>query len=171
MDWIVILLIFAGIALLIHLSTIDLKIRLLPNVYVAAFALCGVMLHFVAPQFLTFQDMAFGALCGYGFLYALRFVANAYYKQDSLGLGDVKLLGAAGLWLGLNGVLLALTLGAFAGLLHGVGVALYLSVKNKQKPNLSRLAIPAGPGFAVGIVLAAVPIYGDFVIEALASLL
>ena len=89
---------------------------------------------------------------GGGILYVIRMAGNAYYKQDTLGLGDVKLLAAAGLWLGMEGVVFALTAGAFAGLLHGIFVACYRAIKEKTKPNLNRLMIPAGPGFCIGIV-------------------
>lgn len=140
--------------LLVVLCIIDLRVRLLPNIFVFPFAVLGVVFHFVTDfQILSYQDMLIGGAVGYGFLFLLRAVANAYYKQDSLGLGDVKLMGGAGLWLGLEGVLMALTVGAFAGLLHGIGYALLIAVKNKSKPNFHRLAIPAGPGFTVGIVL------------------
>ena len=144
-----------ALILLLCLCIIDLRVRLLPNVLVLPFAILGVLFHAVNDfEILTFKQIMIGAAVGYGFLYALRFAANAYYKQDSLGLGDVKLMGAAGLWLGAEGVLIALTVGAFAGLIHGVLYALVMAIKNKSAPNLKRLAIPAGPGFAVGILAA-----------------
>lgn len=142
--------------LLLMLCIIDLRHRLLPNVLVFPFALLGIAFHVLTDfQVLGYKDVLIGGAAGYGFLFILRAGANAYYKQDALGLGDVKLMGAAGLWLGLEGVLTALTVGAFAGLLHGVLYAFYLALKNRAKPNFHRLAIPAGPGFAVGIVASA----------------
>ena len=140
--------------LLIILSIIDLRVRLLPTIYVFPFAILGPLFHCSEDfRFLSLHDIALGGLIGFGFLYILRFAANAYYKQDALGLGDVKLMGAAGLWLGIEGILIALTIGAFAGLLHGIIYAFWLAIKNKSKPNFHRLAIPAGPGFIAGIVL------------------
>ena len=93
---------------------------------------------------------------GAGTLMTIRFFGNMYYKQDTLGLGDVKLLAAAGLWLGVEGVVMAMTVGACAGLLHGIGFALVRAIKEKTKPDLHRLMIPAGPGFCVGIVIACI---------------
>jgi leader peptidase (prepilin peptidase)/N-methyltransferase len=92
---------------------------------------------------------------------------NAYYKQDTLGLGDVKLLAAAGLWLGVEGVVIALTVGAFAGLLHGIAVGLIQAVRDKRKANFSRLMIPAGPGFCVGIIGAWLWLFYDYFKDAL----
>lgn len=143
----------AGLVVLMILSIIDLRVWLLPNKYVLAFAILGIIFHSALGfQLLPPQDMLFGALLGGGLLYLVRMGGNAYYKQDTLGLGDVKLLAAAGLWLGVEGVVLALTAGAFAGLLHGIAVACAVAIKEKTRPNLNKLMIPAGPGFCIGIV-------------------
>lgn len=143
----------AALAVLVVLAVIDLKTWLLPNPWVLTFACLGVVFHGASRfQFMSIDAMIFGALTGGGILYGIRMAGNAYYKQDTLGLGDVKLLAAAGLWLGVEGVVIALTLGAFAGLLHGLGVGLARAVKQRSRPNLSRLMIPAGPGFCIGII-------------------
>ena len=148
------LLTLAGaLVLLLILAVIDLHERLLPNIYVFPFALLGIAFHaLIHFDIISFSDMALGAIVGYCVLWTIRFAANRHYQQDSLGLGDVKLMGAAGLWLGLDGILFALTIGAFAGVLHGVGYALALAVKTKTSPSFQRLMIPAGPGFIVGVV-------------------
>ncbi|MEM6780885.1 MAG: A24 family peptidase [Pseudomonadota bacterium] len=149
-----------AILLLVILCIIDLRVRLLPNVLVFPFAVLGVAFHFSTDfQILPYQQMLIGGAVGYGFLFALRMAANAYYKQDSLGLGDVKLMGAAGLWLGAEGVLIALTVGAFAGLIHGIAYGLVKAATGKTKPDFHRLAIPAGPGFAIGIVISGLWIF------------
>jgi leader peptidase (prepilin peptidase)/N-methyltransferase len=83
----------------------------------------------------------------------------------TLGLGDVKLLGAAGLWLGVEGVVMAMTVGAFAGLVHGILVAVIRGIREKSSPNLHRLMIPAGPGFCVGIACVGLWQYAEFVME------
>lgn len=143
-----------AVLLLVVLCIIDLRVRLLPNIFTLPFALLAPAFHFLTDfQIIGYMDMLIGGAVGYGFLFILRAVANVYYKQDSLGLGDVKLMGGAGLWLGVEGVLVALTVGAFAGLLHGIVYAFVLALKDRKKPNFHRLAIPAGPGFAVGIVV------------------
>lgn len=139
--------------ILIILSVIDLRVRLLPNRLVLSFAGLGIFFHIATQNnYLLWQDVVLGGVVGYGLLFSIRFLANAYYKQDSLGLGDVKLLGAAGLWLGVDGVLSAMTLGAVLGLVHGIGVALFSAIKHKKAVSFSRLEVPAGPGFALGII-------------------
>lgn len=151
-DWIALSICLAGFATLIALSAIDLKSWILPDKLNLCLGALGIAFH-VRTQFQleTPQDLLYGALLGAGTLYVIRFFGNYYYKQDTLGLGDVKLLGAAGLWLGMEDVVMSLTIGAFAGLCHGILVAVSKAIKEKTKPNLHRLMIPAGPGFCIGI--------------------
>lgn len=161
-----ILLILVGISLLVVLSIIDLRTFLLPNIYVAPFALLGIGFHAINDfYYLDLWQVMAGGVAGYSILYVIRAGGNKYYGQDSLGLGDVKLLGAGGLWLGFEGVLFAMTLGAFAGLIHGLIYALYLKMTTKQPFSLSRLTIPAGPGFALGIILVGSWMYKSLVMS------
>ena len=145
----------AGVATLITLSIIDLRVWLLPNWLNLILGILGIAFH-ASTQFALLEpvQLLYGAAVGAGILISIRFFGNMYYKQDTLGLGDVKLLGAAGLWLGAEGVVIALTIGAFAGLFHGIGFALVRALKEKSKPNFHRLMFPAGPGFCAGILLA-----------------
>ncbi len=97
-------LIFAGL-LLVILSVIDLRVRLLPNIYVLPLALLGVVFHLTTSfDFLSSpHDMIAGGIIGFMILFLLRLAGNHYYGQDTLGLVDVKLMGAGGLWLGGGG--------------------------------------------------------------------
>lgn len=153
LDWVALACLLGALAVLFALSAIDLRTRLLPNELVAGFATLGLVFHLTTlGRFLPPEQIAIGGLSGFALLYMTRMIANRLYGADALGLGDVKLMGAAGLWLGLNGIMLALTAGALAGMMHGMGVALHQSIRDKTKFDLSRLQIPAGPGFAIGIV-------------------
>ena len=146
---------FGALILLIILSVIDLKIGLLPNVYNGALAFLGIVFHGLTSfAWLPLEDILLGALVGGGMLYFVRLAANHYYHKDALGLGDIKLLAAAGIWLGPQGVLMAITLGAMAGLVHGIGVIAFQRLRGNDTGELSQFSIPAGPGFAIGIVCA-----------------
>lgn len=167
-----ILCLLMAVSLLILLSIIDLKTFLLPNIYVAPFAALGVIFHILTDfYYLSPQQMIVGGIAGFLILYLIRAAGNRYYGQDSLGLGDVKLLGASGLWLGLDGVLFAMTIGAMAGLLHGLLYALIVKFKDKKPFSLTRLTIPAGPGFAIGIVTVGAWMYHSFVMGVIYTLL
>jgi leader peptidase (prepilin peptidase)/N-methyltransferase len=163
-----ILCIAAALLLLLFLSIIDLKILILPDELNFSLGLAGIVFHLSAGMpYFGWGDMILGAVIGGGMLYVIRFFANKAYQKDTLGLGDVKLLAAAGLWLGPETILLAVTLGAFAGLLHGLTYAGWLAIKTKQKVSINNLTIPAGPGFAIGIILAGAYLLGPFVMETL----
>lgn len=143
---------------------IDLKTRLLPNEYVLCFAVLGLIFHFTTDNtFLPWQDVATGGLAGFASLYLLRAIANRLCGFDTLGLGDVKLIGAAGLWLGPENVMLAMGAGACASLLHGFVAAMIQARKTGQRINLGQMHLPAGPGFACGIILTGIYMFGDMV--------
>ncbi len=130
------------------LSIIDFKTRLLPNKYVAGFFVSGLVFHAINKfQFTAPLDIFLGVIAGGGLLLVIRHIANKICKCDTLGLGDVKLMGAAGVWLGVEYIFLALSIGAFAGLIHGLIYGHY------KKAKLSTLSIPAGPGFIFGIII------------------
>lgn len=157
--------------LLVVLSAIDLKHWILPDELNFALGLTGVVFHFASAYlFFGIGHMLAGAALGAGLLYVIRHFANKYYGQDALGLGDVKLLGAAGFWLGVDGVLMAITLGALAGLIHGIGYAAWMRMRHKQSISLSDLAIPAGPGFAVGIFAVGAHMFHPFITETIHAL-
>ncbi len=154
LEIIALLSLIGSLLVLYILSVIDLRDRLLPNELVMGFMCLGLIFHLSTLMHYTgFTDMALGALIGGGILFLIRGVANAFYKEDTLGLGDIKLLGAAGIWLGPEAILIAMTIGAFLGFLHGMMVALRTVSNSKVGMDLTKLAIPAGPGFALGIVI------------------
>ncbi|HTK84339.1 MAG TPA: A24 family peptidase [Patescibacteria group bacterium] len=144
-----------AVGLLGALSACDLKTRLLPNKMVAGFAGLGILFHAATKaHFVNIEGVVIGAALGFLTLYVIRAAANHYYEQDALGLGDVKLMGAAGLWLGPEALMLAMAFGAFAAMIHGLVDGFVTARRNGTRPDFSNLHVPAGPGFAVGIILA-----------------
>ena len=87
-----------------------------------------------------------GAILGAGSTYTVRVVGSILYKQEAMGLGDVKFMAFLGAFLGWKGILLTFLLGCFAGALFGVG---YLVVKGR----LRGVQVPFGPFLALGAVL------------------
>lgn len=138
----------SGLLTLVILTIIDFKVRLLPNIYVAIFAICGICFHAVT-GFLILSPfyMAIGCFLGGGFLYAVRAFGNWYYKQETLGLGDVKLMAAAGLWLGPEYIITAITIGATLSVIQA---CIYAMI---QQLPLRRLEVPFGPGLIGGIIV------------------
>lgn len=171
MEIVALLCLVIAVILLVVLTVIDFKTFLLPNIYVAPFALLGVAFHLITDfYYLSPSALLIGGVAAYGILYAIRYLGSKYYGEEALGLGDVKLLGASGLWLGLDGVLFAMTIGAAAGLIHGLIQAYYNKIKTKKPFSIKRLTIPAGPGFVVGILVMGGIMYKPFVIQSLYDL-
>ena len=90
-----------------------------------------------------------GAAVGAGSLYA---IAEIYYRvrhEEGLGMGDVKMLGMIGAFLGWKLVLLTLVISSFLGSIVGVFVLVL------RKESL-KYALPFGTFLAVGALVASV---------------
>lgn len=67
-------------------------------------------------------------------------------------MGDVKLIGAAGVWLGSDFIFLAIAFGAIMGIIHGITHVILIKITTGETINFATLPIPAGPGFIIGII-------------------
>ena len=139
---------------LIVLFVTDLQHKILPNIITVP----GIVVGFVCSLFLEpgWRDSLIGIIAGGGTLFA---IAETYYRvrgQEGLGMGDVKLLGMIGAFLGWKLVLLTLVLASFAGSL--AGGALLISGRGDMK-----YALPFGTFLAVGALVAA--IWGNPVVD------
>jgi leader peptidase (prepilin peptidase)/N-methyltransferase len=95
-------------------------------------------------------------MAGGGFLWIIRWAATKYYGQDPLGLGDVKLMIAGGLLIGIDQIFIALTVGAFAGVILGIILWAVTNIKSDEPVSLGRFQLPAGPGFCLGTICSVV---------------
>jgi leader peptidase (prepilin peptidase)/N-methyltransferase len=153
---------FLGVVTLLWLCAIDLKLRLLPDELNALLAILGVLFAYVGyPYAGAWYTPLLGGILGGGLLLTVRAIANRIYGFETMGLGDIKLLGAGGIWLGFEGVVLAIGVGALAGVLHGVSVWIYKGIKQSKFDNFRQMTIPAGPGFCVGLLVIAIYLYHD----------
>lgn len=152
---VLVLLVF-GLLFLVWLSAIDVKLRLLPDELTLALAVTGLLFRYAAyPYAGSWVDAAAGCLMGGGALALVRAVANRMYGFETMGLGDVKLMAAAGIWLGIEGIVVALCVGAFSGVAHGLGLLAWRRVKKGSTDTFRDMTIPAGPGFCAGILIVA----------------
>jgi leader peptidase (prepilin peptidase)/N-methyltransferase len=105
---------------LIVLFVIDLRHRILPNVITLGGIAAGFAFSFVTEPGVI--SSAIGIAGGGGALFA---IAEAYYRirhEQGLGMGDVKMLGMIGAFLGWQLMLLTLVLSSFLGSIVGVGM-------------------------------------------------
>lgn len=156
---------FTALISLLWMGWIDLKLWILPNELVALFAATSVFFHYTIGWYYGgWLFLIIGALIGGGALMGIRAVANRIYGMDTMGMGDIKLMAAAGLWLGPEGVLMALSVGALCGILHALMIVGHKYFTTGQKVSMNRMALPAGPGFIAGIILVFLWQYGNFIV-------
>jgi leader peptidase (prepilin peptidase)/N-methyltransferase len=133
-----------GAALAATLATItltDLEHRRIPNVVLIVSALIGLALLVLGDR-----DALADHLIAAAAAFAARFVVALAYPRG-MGMGDVKLAGVMGLYLG-KAVAPALLIGFAVGALYGLAlIARHGSVARKQ-------AVPFGPFLALGGIVA-----------------
>jgi len=83
------------------ICVVDLRQFRIPDAASLGLVISGLALSFVSPV-ISPALAVIGAGVGYGAFAALGAVFYRHTGQDGLGLGDAKLLGAAGAWLGLH---------------------------------------------------------------------
>jgi leader peptidase (prepilin peptidase)/N-methyltransferase len=84
---------------LVCLAAIDLASFRLPDVFTLPLIAAGLGLSALLPG-RPILDHAVGAAAGWGALAGLALIYRRWRRIDGIGLGDAKLLGAAGAWLG-----------------------------------------------------------------------
>lgn len=128
---------------LVVLAATDLEHRLIPDAVNAAVALLGlawIAARHGAAAGPWIEGLLAALLLG-GLALLLRWLFGRLLRRESLGLGDVKLMAAAGLWLGPFGIAPFLLLSGLGG------VALALAWRLAT----GRRAFPFGPCLAVGL--------------------
>ena len=112
---------FIGAAcyVLVILSLIDLRARLLPDFLTFPMLAAGLAIN-SAGTLATLPSALCGAALGFGSLWAARELSmRTWRKTEGIGLGDAKLLAALGAWVGWNPVVEILIAAAIAACAAG----------------------------------------------------
>ncbi|MGE0252221.1 MAG: prepilin peptidase, partial [Dongiaceae bacterium] len=127
---------------------IDLQEKILPDIFTLITAILGLVLAFTQPFYIEgVGDALIGGAVGLIGSYAFRAGVFAIKKVEPMGLGDVKLFGAIGLWVGVQGVVSVALLGSLLTLL---AMGIYHLITRKGSINAE---VPFGPGIALGFLL------------------
>ena len=116
-----IILICLAFWLSIKISIADFRRRIIPDAYLFPLMLIGLILlaFFNFPT--TINDAVIGASAGYLLATLVGFVFDYYMQKHRenitppIGMGDIKLIGVGGLWLGATGLALTLIIACISG--------------------------------------------------------
>jgi leader peptidase (prepilin peptidase)/N-methyltransferase len=140
---------------LLVLAAIDARHFILPDALTLPLIPAGLGVAWLTePERLT-ADL-YGTIFGFLFLAALRLAYRRLRGREGLGFGDVKLLAAAGAWVGWDGLPSVMAIAALSGL----GVAALQSLRGERLTATSKLAF--GPYLCFGLWL--VWLYGPLAI-------
>ena len=132
-------------AALVVVAFIDLKTRIIPDAISLPGMVVGLLSSFVRSDISFWESLA-GLLIGGGSLLLVSLGYYALTKREGMGMGDVKLMGMIGAFLGWRSILFVILSGSFLGAISGM----FLMFKNRED---SKLAIPFGPFLSLGALL------------------
>lgn len=126
--------------MLLSVFVIDYKLQIIPNRLNLTIFEIGIIFAFLygLSDVAITINMLLGMLVGSGIFLAITLVGGAFYGKEAMGFGDVKLMGALGLYFGLSNII-AITLVSF--LIGAVLSVILLATKIKKTNEY----IPFGP--------------------------
>lgn len=125
--------------LLLGIAVTDARTYIIPDEFTLGGLVAGVLFA-LAGGLTTLVPSLLGAAVGFALLWTIGFLGHLILKEEAMGGGDVKMMAMVGAFLGWQGVLLTVFLGAFLGTL----IFLPLSLVGRKK------LVPFGVFLAAG---------------------
>ena len=122
-----------------RMATADFRRRIIPDVYLFPFMFAGLLTVTFFPWPVTIGDSVIGGAMGYCLGLIIGFIFERIKKDQKyppIGMGDIKLLGAGGIWLGTMGLSIAMIISCV--------LAFLWNWRKKEK------YIPFAPFFLIG---------------------
>ncbi len=141
----------AILVVLLTIAAIDYKTMIIPNGTVIALIVIGglyTVARIIFPQEFVISITWLEALIGF-FAASVPLFLVAVLSKGGMGGGDIKLMAAAGLFLGWKGILVAMIAGSLIGAIVSLTM---IALKKKKRKDM----IPFGPFLCLGILIAAV---------------
>ncbi|MBR1380027.1 MAG: prepilin peptidase [Alphaproteobacteria bacterium] len=118
-------LILAAIACAVMISIADFRRRIIPDAYLFPLMIIGMIVVAFFPWVVSVRDAAIGAAFGYA-MAAIVGAAFDYVRRrrdenadTPIGMGDIKLMAAGGVWMGPVGMACALVIACITGGIWG----------------------------------------------------
>ena len=138
------------ISSLICVSFIDFRYQIIPNEITFVFIPLGLIFSLIFKH-MIFMNSLLGLIIPSGLLLLIAFI----YKSG-MGIGDVKLIGMIGVFLGWKFALISIFIGALVGSIYGIYI-MFIGKGNRKT------RIPFGPFISLGAVI--MILYGNNLIN------
>ena len=133
--------IFCSMLVIITIS--DLSSYIIPD---SVLLICFILIFII--YLFTYKTFAFdhliNGIISFGFMYAVKLIGNLVFKRESMGDGDINLMGVVGMIIGYKKVIISLFLASYLGSPY----AIYVMVKKNVNHEL-----PFGPFLALASLI------------------
>ena len=138
--------------MLVSIIFIDGKHRIIPNRLNLTMFEIGIVLAFIVGvyNFNMAKDMFLGMIVGGGIFLVITILGSIFYGKEAMGLGDVKLMGALGLYFGVNTIIAISVLSFFIGAFASIIILIARNIKNNKDDPY----IPFGPFIVIATFIA-----------------
>ena len=129
--------------MLISAFCIDYKLQIIPNRLTLTMWEIGLIFSFIRGfnNLNVAIEMWIGMVVGAGIFFILTFLGNLIFRKETMGFGDVKLMGALGLFFGWRSIIAISILSFFVAAIY----SLILIIKKTIKKQDIEEFIPFGP--------------------------
>lgn len=133
-------------SLLLICSVIDFEHQIIPDVLSLPMIAVSPLIAWLHPD-LDIKSSLLGVLLGGGLFYAIAWAYVLIRKEYGLGLGDVKLLGAIGGWLGWQAILTTIFWASILGAVTGLLLMIVTGSRDMK------LKLPFGPFLSIAAIV------------------
>jgi len=142
------------VVFLIPTTFIDLRIKEIPDFLSFGLILGGLIFSLINfNPLLNFGESLLSSLSGIGLLFLINEIYYQFSKRDGMGMGDFKLMGGIGAFLGYKSFYWILVLASFTGILAFLGVYFFYKFKGISKELNLKTEIPFGPFLALASLI------------------
>ena len=128
---------------MIIITVSDIETFIIPDSILLIGGVLILIVQIIAYKTFAFDKLVNGAIC-FGLMFGLKLIGNFLFKKESMGDGDIKLMGLIGLVLGAKETIFSLFAAAYLGLPY----ALYVIISKKNNREL-----PFGPFLSLGAII------------------
>ena len=140
------------IPMLMSVFLIDLKKQIIPSRLTLSLFEIGVIFSFIRGinNLNTAIEMWLGLVVGVVIFFIISFVGSLVFKKETMGFGDVKLMGALGLCFGWRSIIVITIVSFFMASIFSFLLIIFKKIK---KQHINEF-IPFGPFIVLGAVIA-----------------